>query len=778
MNRGSAERIALDVVDMVLDESNDSERLSDREMNRWTRQRFRDSSKTGRARTTSGESYVDLLDELSSEGGPCTNRSETMRMIIDQYNEQTELAKEVERLNRERRQLLEQREEHNELVRYVDDELSYREKGLLTRARWWLFGKNSPFTSGAALGMIDYPPVSPSSMDQRVEIQIPELWDDSEFVNDEWGDLNYLIGPNGTGKTLFSEQLKNQLEQASFSVRYLGADRLIGMVGSSDEYRFTRSELSGEFDLQNEADYRRVAKDEGYSSDAYILLRNKPDLKIRVQAVLSEYFDRDIDLKVEGGFLKPTMIDNNSTVEYEVYGSESHGLKELISLFTIIHDEDSDVIIIDEPELHLHPQYQKYLLREIQDLAGPPGDSSSRTFFLVTHSPSMLDFESTSDILNIYSFRERSQLPSSVSELPEDDDMYPIRNLIPRLDTRHKEALFSRNPLLVEGYTDEQIFSLVINSNDELQSDPGSAIVSLDGKDNINSFFLFCRKLGLEPRIVADLDVLFSGKLRQTLSDVEEVNSQLRNVGHSDLMSTIGSVLSKLSGFIEEIQDTNDLDEPLLNAKESIGSDMDNSDKQYVMYRAIIRDVNLARSVLDGDDVDTMMGTMRTVFGALANCGYYVLEKGELEDYLSDENIPLSGASSDTKSNIFREARSMLIEARNSCTTTDVDSELVDVLSKVLTTREVSLLSHMERMVSQWIHEVQFAVQDGEISSLSDLENHPNVGEERYNRLFEVLDFSRTDDGFECSISVLQSIDPDRATLRFDEETTPSRISF
>ena len=87
------------------------------------------------------ESQLGLLDSLSADDGPCKNRSEAMRMIIQRYSEQSELAEEVERLNRERRQLLAQREEHDELVRYVDDELSYRENGLLTRARWWLFGK-------------------------------------------------------------------------------------------------------------------------------------------------------------------------------------------------------------------------------------------------------------------------------------------------------------------------------------------------------------------------------------------------------------------------------------------------------------------------------------------------------------------------------------------------------------------------------------------------------------------------------------------------------------
>ena len=93
------------------------------------------------------ESHIDLLDELSTEGGPCTNRSEAMRMIIEQYNEQSDLAQEVERLNRERRQLLEQREEHDELVRYVDDERRLQrrreerqQQHALRRAWRWLVG--------------------------------------------------------------------------------------------------------------------------------------------------------------------------------------------------------------------------------------------------------------------------------------------------------------------------------------------------------------------------------------------------------------------------------------------------------------------------------------------------------------------------------------------------------------------------------------------------------------------------------------------------------------
>ena len=53
-----------------------------------------------------------------------------------------ELEQEVERLNRERRQLLEQREENQELRRYVENDVEWHEASLPTRLRWWLFGKD------------------------------------------------------------------------------------------------------------------------------------------------------------------------------------------------------------------------------------------------------------------------------------------------------------------------------------------------------------------------------------------------------------------------------------------------------------------------------------------------------------------------------------------------------------------------------------------------------------------------------------------------------------
>lgn len=97
----------------------------------------------------------DTLDELEAEAEERgVSRSEHIRDILDDRHrvEQLEarvdeLETEVERQQRARRQLLEQREEHDELVAAVQEERSVerrrREAGVMTRAKWWLTGMPS-----------------------------------------------------------------------------------------------------------------------------------------------------------------------------------------------------------------------------------------------------------------------------------------------------------------------------------------------------------------------------------------------------------------------------------------------------------------------------------------------------------------------------------------------------------------------------------------------------------------------------------------------------------
>jgi predicted nucleic acid-binding Zn-ribbon protein len=100
---------------------------------------------------------IERLDELQAEHD-VDSRSAALRRLFQEYeelqaeyeelkNEYEELETEVERARRERRQLLEQREEHQELARYVADERTaeqrWREASLATRIRWRLTGMPS-----------------------------------------------------------------------------------------------------------------------------------------------------------------------------------------------------------------------------------------------------------------------------------------------------------------------------------------------------------------------------------------------------------------------------------------------------------------------------------------------------------------------------------------------------------------------------------------------------------------------------------------------------------
>ena len=54
-----------------------------------------------RITVTVDESQIELLDKLSSDGGPCDSRSESMRFVISEYERERELEEQIEDLEKE-----------------------------------------------------------------------------------------------------------------------------------------------------------------------------------------------------------------------------------------------------------------------------------------------------------------------------------------------------------------------------------------------------------------------------------------------------------------------------------------------------------------------------------------------------------------------------------------------------------------------------------------------------------------------------------------------------
>lgn len=201
-------------------------------------------------------------------------------------------------------------------------------------------------------------------MNLAISVSLPFLWGGQVFEKNEWGFLNFLVGPNGTGKTLFTDQLRQQCQVQGLKPRYLNAERLSGMEKSdSSSFLGSYNPLIRGMDIAQLLQYKQGAASIGLSLDAFFTLKEKLDVRVRIEANLSQLFGRRIRLAEEGGFLKPKMQMIDGGDEYGLKESESHGLKELITLLTFLYDDEYDCLIVDEPELHLHPQFQAFFFR-------------------------------------------------------------------------------------------------------------------------------------------------------------------------------------------------------------------------------------------------------------------------------------------------------------------------------------------------------------------------------------------------------------------------------
>src|SRR5690554_5132163 len=82
-----------------------------------------------------------------------------------------------------------------------------------------------------------------------ISIGIPDIWNTQTFTKSNWGPINLIVGPNGTGKSLFADQLKKQLTQKGYKARLLNAERLSGLEKQDYSYYTHGSRLRQGLDI-------------------------------------------------------------------------------------------------------------------------------------------------------------------------------------------------------------------------------------------------------------------------------------------------------------------------------------------------------------------------------------------------------------------------------------------------------------------------------------------------------------------------------------------------
>jgi len=621
-------------------------------------------------------------------------------------------------------------------------------------------------------------------MNLQVRISIPYLWGDQTFQKNEWGFLNFLVGPNGTGKTLFAEQLKQQCQDQGLKPRYLNAERLAGL--EKQQYgNFGSSNLSNGLNIGLFTAYKNQGISFGLSADAFVILKEKLDVRIRVEASLSQLFGRRIRLAEEGGFLKPKVRKIQDGGEYGLKENECHGLKELITLLTFLYDDEHDCLIIDEPELHLHPQFQTLFLQEIRQIAGDPRiDPHKKCFFLITHSPYYVDVRTLEDLKHCVVFQP-DKLPTWVDQLDGEDD-WRVRRLLPRLNTHHKQFFFASRPIFVEGYTDQQFFTLVQEKREKLLGASGACIIDVGGKDELELFFRLCKKLSIDAQIISDLDALFQGRLRQSVSQDDRCKDYLQREGLGvDLMTPLGEVEQAIDDCLKEIEpvlaEMTTPDSNLQSFYNALTQAKGGERKRYILFLAS----KLIRKQIEDiipnkvEPLNYVVGRLLKLTEAFKQCGVYLLPNGELENYLPSYSGNPYVVSDDTKAQAFGKERDFILS--NDLTEEQVFSRydgVVTIIDEASHPNVVNMDLYLSYTIGDWVHKVQSAFVRGEIRDKESLERNAMVEWATHSRIFELLEFSLDSNGFTCRIKLKPLVDPSERTVTFDSTTVAANFKL
>lgn len=307
-----------------------------------------------------------------------------------------------------------------------------------------------------------------------VKVKLPFLWGRAVFKKDEWRNINLVVGPNGSGKTLLVDAISKTFASCGYSIKFFRSDR-----------REDREALA--------------------------IVQGNEAIRRKIQDVLSSMFGKTIVFKQgeEGAYI-PVVVNRAWNVEYNLEEVECHGLKEIITLLAALYANTGNTcLVFDEPELHLHPQFQQFFAEELRRVSER---HPKRMYFIITHSPFFIDLRSPEELFGVLVCHTNRE-PTHIESLGKrDEDL--LRRFLPRFNSYHKQFFFSDNQIFVEGYTDQQIFTGLLPYIHTERGVAGTGIIDVGGKDELGVFCKVCALLGTNSRIITDLDSLFGGKLR------------------------------------------------------------------------------------------------------------------------------------------------------------------------------------------------------------------------------------------------------------------------
>jgi predicted ATPase len=207
-------------------------------------------------------------------------------------------------------------------------------------------------------------------------------------------------------------------------------------------------------------------------------------------------------------------------------------------------DLKGGLVIIDEPEIHLHYQFQHEYLHVIREL----NKHQSCQYILVTHSEALINSATISSVRR-FSLDKDGYTGIRFPKLTAEQKV-----LIRILDnTRSTYAFFAKKVVLVEGDSDRYFFKAVIQSLYQ-ELDQEIAILHVAGKNELAQWTVLFESFGLIVYRIADLDYsynLFYSDAQKTSLKKPQAVADFKAV-HTDWETKIASEYSNKTFILRD----------------------------------------------------------------------------------------------------------------------------------------------------------------------------------------------------------------------------------
>lgn len=464
----------------------------------------------------------------------------------------------------------------------------------------------------------------------KCNLKVSKIFGEQEVAITLYSGLTTFVGANASGKTQTLKALRDHFKSTigNDKVRYLSSNR----IGVMEQYRSKTNQYFYPEDSFNVGgqEAKQIRHEIETASGDFFAMDDRKDVYIKVAERLSVMFNRQIYIRWDAGNMKVFFEKTETEEEYSVV-AEASGLVNVISILAALFDEYVEVLIIDEPEVSLHPQLQSYLLREIQKSVSSYG----KTIIISTHSTEMIPFNSIKDFSNLIFFTEKKHLIQVEPEKPELQNR-KLKDFIMRMSQVYKAGFFAKKVLLIEGASDLIICRFLSNKLNLNIDVAGSQIIPVEGKGQFPVITKLFRLIGKEVAVLTDLDgFIDDNSVVDLFSQLPNAKELANKYGNDSIYEMVKSIRSKIAELAKLHKDSM---EDIYKIHPYWINKTDKDDEDKALRRALIAQL----FSVDDDSLQkwpdsvawiSLKTRLKSLFSILETVGCFILKKGAIESY-------------------------------------------------------------------------------------------------------------------------------------------------